>query len=149
MTQSMMPSTVSLQIVSRPSIRLCGKRFQTTIHTAKEDVKTFQDGLMGHLNQKKTRYGVCWITNAQKGQLDYCYAADKQDADLSEQFEETVLPAGLYAEYSVSSAEDLHHLYTYLYNKLLASHQASDDLPHYEVYPPQGQIKLYVPIVSS
>lgn len=149
---NLLPSTISLQIVLRPSLRLCGKRLHTNIQTAKDDVKAFQDGLLGKMEAFKTshKYGICWITDAKEGALDYCFATSiPQNQTLPEQFEETILPAGLYAEYSVSTTEELHHLYSYLYNKLISSDDEKEDIPHYEMYLSDGPIKLYVPIVSA
>lgn len=158
-----LPFEISLQIVLRPSIKLIGTRIHTDRQTARDDIKRLQNDIRPHINElvsekdSPSTYGVSWVIDAQARKLNYCAAISLNEGKrIPDQFEEIVIPAGLYAEFSLPSYDDLHHFYDFLHQKWLKEQNSgieTGDTPYYEVYPhgyqKQEPIKLYIPVVST
>lgn len=162
MSLATLPPGFTSRIVPRPAVRLAGIRIRTSMETAREDVEKLRDNVLPQISrfisgeQDASAYGVSWVTDAGTCSFDYCLAGRKsQDSTLPCGFEEIVIPAGLYAECTLPSQEALYCLYDYLYHKWLPKQEESigiGETPCYEVYPDhsltEGQMKLYIPIVS-
>ncbi|NLC23278.1 GyrI-like domain-containing protein [Oxalobacter vibrioformis] len=163
MSLATLPTNISLRIVPRPAVKLAGIRIRTDMQTAREDVKQLWHDAMPEISKlaSGTRdaptYGVSWVIDAETCSFDYCVAVKSgRDSVLPEEFEETIIPAGLYAECSLPSREALYRLYNYLYYEWLPAQDESmvvGDTPCYEVYPDNylkgGHMKLYIPIVGA
>ncbi|MCM1512933.1 MAG: GyrI-like domain-containing protein [Oxalobacter formigenes] len=163
MSSATLPPGFSSRIVPRPAVRLAGIRIRTSMETAREDIEKLRDNALPQISrfiagkQDTAAYGVSWVTDAGTCSFDYCLACRRnRDSALPGRFEEIVIPAGLYAECTLPSREALYSLYDYLYHKWLPEQEESigiGDTPCYEVYPDhglkEGQMKLYIPIVSA
>jgi predicted transcriptional regulator YdeE len=163
MSPAKLPSGISLRIVPRPLVRLSGIRIRTNIRNASQDIKQLWDTALPHMNELSPRkhetaaYGVSWVVDAKTCSFDYCAAINPgKDCVLPEEFEETIIPAGLYAECTLSSREALYGLYHYLYYEWLPMQDESigiGDTPCYEYYsdngPGDGHMKLYIPVVGT
>lgn len=163
MSSATLPLGFSPQIVPRPVVRLAGIRIRTCLETAREDVEKLRDDALPQISrfisgkQDTAAYGVSWVTDVETCSFDYCLAGCQNgESTLPRGFEEIVVPAGLYAECTLPSREALYRLYDYLYHEWLPEQDENigiGDTPCYEVYPDpglkEGQMKLYIPIVSA
>lgn len=157
-----LPSNIAMRIVSRPAVKLAGIKIRTAMHTVEEDVKKLWHDVMPQISQsasgeKDATYGVSWVVDPQACSFDYC-AAVKQGTHsvMPDEFEETLIPAGLYAECSLPSRDDLYQFYHYLFSEWLPDPKDGagiSDTPCYEVYPDNfgkgGHMKLYIPVVCA
>lgn len=163
MSLAALPSDISLRIVPRPAVRLAGVKIRTGMQTAVEDVRNLWQATLPRINELSLKkkdaptYGVSWVIDAEACSFDYCAAVKPGMHDiLPEEFEETVIPAGLYAECTLPSREALYRLYDYLYHEWLPAQKENfgiGDSPCYEVHPDnylkEGHMKLYIPIVGA
>jgi len=163
MSPNTLPSNISLRIVPCPAVKLAGIRIRTDMQTAPEDLKTlwnqFLPHIQKHLSEKKDTptYGVSWVVDPETCSFDYIAAVQPgRNNTLPEEFEETTIPAGLYAECTLPSREELYRLYNYLYYEWLPEQEENfsvGDAPCYEVYPDNyfkgGHMKLYIPVVGA
>ncbi len=163
MSLATLPSDISLRIVPRPAVRLAGIRIRTDMRAAPEDVQNLWRDALPRINEliaeKKDAptYGVSWVIDSETCSFDYCAAVKSgTNSVLPDEFEETIIPGGLYAECTLPSREALQRLYNYLYYEWLPEQEESigiGDTPCYEVYPrdyfDDGHMKLYIPIVSA
>lgn len=160
MSPAKLPSGISLRIVPRPSVKLAGIRIRTDMQTAQEDVRKLWHEAMPQINPFLTdngkndpAYGV-WAVDPETSNFDY-YAAVKpgRNSVLPEEFEETIIPAGLYAECTVPSRDALYRLYHYLHKEWSPEQEEGTIRDTcFEVYPDypdkEGHMKLYIPIVG-
>ena len=163
MSLATLPSNISLRIVPRPAVKLAGIRIKTDMQAASEDLVKIWSEALPRIHEiicrqsKGTTYGVSWVVDAETCSFEYCVAVKPgRNSVLPEEFEETIIPAGLYAECTLPSREALHRLYDYLYYEWLPAQEKSigvGDTPCYEVYPDSylqgGHMKLYIPIVGA
>jgi len=154
-------SDISLRIVSRPAFRLAGIKIRTDMQAAAKDVKKLWREVLPQIRElsadkNDAAYGISWVVDPDTRSFDYCAAFKTgRNSVLPEQFEETLIPAGLYAECALPSREALHRLYSYLYYEWLPSQKDQVDIggtPCYEVYPQDylqgGSLKMYIPVVA-
>ncbi len=157
-----LPLDISLQIVPRPTIKLMGVKINTDMQTAMEDIKKLQNDIKPQISELISRkenastYGISWDVDAKNHSFNYCVAVQPTvNSVLPDEFEEIVIPGGLYVECILPSHDDLYRLYNYLHYKWLPEQDKNveiSDSPFYELYPnsylKEEPIKLYIPVVG-
>ncbi len=158
-----LPLDIPLQIVPRPAIKVRGVKIHTGMQTAKEDIQKLQDDIKPQISELISRqrntstYGISWVLDSENHRFKYCVAVQPTaNSNLPEEFEEIIIPGGLYVECILPSHDDLYRLYDYLRDKWLAEQDQNieiGDTPYYELYPnsylKEEPIKLYIPVVTA
>ncbi len=162
-----MPSSFSVNVVTRAAVPLIGLKTRTTMADAARDCSAlwgsfapYMEKLMAlpQIPARGFSYGVSWVLDAGMA-FEYWAAVEAPPSlpyELAGELLSAEIPAGFYAECRVSDIDSIHEAYGYIYCNWFPAAKRYAPLysaPCYEFYRPDflqtKALTLYCPVVEK
>lgn len=162
-----MDSSLSISVVSRPTIKLFGVFIRTDMSNAQRDCSQLWEKEFGPRMHEVSglpctefpgeSYGLSILVDLDKGIFDYWAAmAPGAGITLSQGMSEVEVPEGLYAFCKIPSLQSLNKTYSFMYEEWLPQqndYHMNMQAPCFELYGKDylknGSLEVYVPVLKS